>query len=158
MSTTWKEIKQAYLLMLIKEGHLSNRQLDDMIGEAQRMTSDRENLKIATIEDMRRVVEAYNANPKYALIPDGMTHEQAVHALELGNAIIIARDANPDNFALSTEEAVRLIEHGPKALDVLKVHCSHCESGFDNSHQVPPCREPKGTCGTQEIIAKLEGK
>lgn len=55
---TWKDIKREYLLMLIKEGDLSNSQLDDIIREARRMTSDRAHIsKVGSIEDMRRIVE-----------------------------------------------------------------------------------------------------
>lgn len=174
MSTTWKETKQQYLLMLIREGDLSNSELDGLIGEAQRMTSDRGNLsKIATIDDMRRVVdehkakrdcptcrwdceqgndhprwgeqwlrdelekdgacpiwEQHNANPKYALIPDGILYD----------------------------EVVRFITYGQDALNELKMRCKCCELGFENSDQVPPCKEVGGTCGNKNIIAKMEGK
>ena len=93
------------------------------------MTSDRAHIsKVGSIEDMRRIVDAYN--PKYALIPDGMAHEQAV----------------------------KYLEHGPKALEVLKSHCSCCELGFEMSDQVAPCNEPDGTCANKNIVNKMEGK
>ena len=125
---TWKDTKREYLLMLIKEGDLSNSQLDDIIREARRMTSDRAHIsKVGSIEDMRRIVEAYN--PSHVLIPDGMALEQAV----------------------------RHLEHGPKALEVLKKHCICCKMGFEMSDQVAPYNESEGTCANKNIVNKMEG-
>ena len=57
---TWKEVKREYLLILIKQGDLSNSQLDELIREAQHMTSDKGNISgIGIVNDMRHVVEVY---------------------------------------------------------------------------------------------------
>ena len=60
---------------------------------------------------------------------NGMTTEQAVQAIELGKAIIVARDANPDNFIMTTNEAVRYLKHGREMHKLLEKMVVYHNSG-----------------------------
>lgn len=62
------------------------------------------------------------------------------------------------SVGMTTEEAVKYIEHGREMVEALEISCKGCAfnpTGIDRDRLICPARE---TCQTDTALAKLEGK
>jgi hypothetical protein len=82
----------------------------------------------------------------------GMTTEEAVEAIAIGQAMKILAKDNLDG--LPVQQAVLYLEHGPEMVETMKRECRLCE--YNKGAGLYDCNQ--GGCGLEITLKKLEGK